>query len=440
MVGGPGIQINAVVGRACGAAGAVNREGTYCDHHCTSEGNYVCPVARDYVELTSLAPARYLACGIKNAAQALRQSRDIFLQYSFDDYAVDSCIPQEHAGVFKQLLWASGKKVDVNLFGGEAGWHPGVCEVVSELKKEQGGFTVILTTTGSPLIKNKKLGERILSSQLDLIALSADGLSAERIHELCAMDLEGIRREWSTIPSCSQEKKAYEAIHAAKVAKGRVSVMFNVVVHPGNIGEIMKILDALDQHFPLAKKNPYFAQSSFYHGDAVFAKEHEALLEKFSDSMINEQLKQVGQSKKFVPRLHYWLLQKAAFETFSGQELRLALSGYGLWKCYAAGRANAYLQIGKSGKASDSGVFGGHLGCFWNDETVTLDDKQVWSMSNEEIHEYLSNQHVLAQAAAKPCPGCSMPRLIGNAVSMELGMNPALKTKYLQLRKKHVGF
>jgi hypothetical protein len=46
----------------------------------------------------------------------------------------------------------------------------------------------------------------------------------------------------------------------------------------------------------------------------------------------------------------------------------------------------------------------------------------------------------MGQKAPCPCPGCIMPRLMFDGISIELGLNPKLRPQYLKLRKKYFDF
>ncbi len=340
MVGGPGIQINIPVGWDLNykSDAGLRKEGTFCDHHCAAEGKYVCPAAFSRVDPDTFAPTEAIVEGIKTCGTALRMSREIFLNEDFDAYTARFNIPEAHADVMKEMLRDSGKKVDVNLFGGEPAFHKEIGDIASDLKKDSDPYTAILTTTGSPLVKSEVVAEKILSSPFDLIALSMDGLSAEKINEFCSMDLNSIKEAANAIRTTGSEKKACEAIYTAKLAEGRIPVMFNIVVHPGNLDGIYELIGALDDNFPRFQKNPYFAQSSFNRDVPVFNKEHAKHLGAFIEYMIDEQKRQIATDKRFVPRLHYWLMMEAAYVTFKGNALLKALSGYDVWKCYDAGK------------------------------------------------------------------------------------------------------
>jgi organic radical activating enzyme len=443
MVGGPGIQINIPVGFTVNRkAGSSERtEAPYCDHHCAEEGKYLCPAAFYTVDPKTFAPAEQIVEGIRRCSTALTLNRELFLEQYFSPYAAWYKIPDDHARALKRLLRDSEEKIDVNLFGGEPAWHPKICNIASELKKEEK-YTVILTTTGSPMIKNDEIRRAILSTPFDTMALSVDGLSSDRIRELSAMAPVDTKKEWKEVHSSGAEKKAYEAMYAAKLAREKgIRVMFNIVVHPGNLDGIYEMMDALDESFQGIQKNPYLAQSSFYRGNAVFDASDVEKLGAFINYMLEEQMGQIGNSdKRFVPRAHYWFLQKAVYETLNGEELLRALSGYDVWRCYNTGRAGSYIQIGDSSKPNTNKIPGGHLGCFWNDETITVHEKQVWVMEQSAIDNYITGLSAIKDLIPNPCPGCIMPRLMGNLPSMETGMDQKFRNKYLEIRRKEAGF
>ena len=119
-----------------------------------------------------------------------------------------------------------------------------------------------------------------------------------------------------------------------------------------------------------------------------------------------------------------------------------ALAGYDSWKCYGSPRANRYIQIGASPEVhSGQKTAGGHLACFWNSETVTVKETQVWNMNPPEIAGFITQGMIeIANSHPDPCPGCNFPRLNFDMMSLEIGMDPRLVPNYLKLRKNYLGF
>jgi hypothetical protein len=85
-------------------------------------------------------------------------------------------------------------------------------------------------------------------------------------------------------------------------------------------------------------------------------------------------------------------------------------------------------------------VPGGHLGCFWNMTTIT-DERQFWTLRPPEIADWiLEGRQRAAARAEKPCRGCLFPRMSMDAVSLELGLTPAVLDRYRQVRARYLGY
>jgi len=160
--------------------------------------------------------------------------------------------------------------------------------------------------------------------------------------------------------------------------------------------------------------------------------------------MIERQLTEaIDGIRTLVPRLPYWLALKSAFTTSRDMdEAARYLMGYGVWTCYRQPGAGRYLQAG-SAEVARQATFagGGHPGCFWNNRTVTDHTRQLWDMSPADVAEHLlRGKTTLARQADPACPGCIMPRLMFDGISVELGLNPRLVPEYLRLRQAYLGF
>lgn len=414
-----GAQINIPVGIQDGV------EQTWCPHRCAEEGKYECPVGKSKVSIDTITPTNYLIKGIKNLAESLSELKTFFLNSDlFDEHIKSFGINDRHASILRGLL-RNRKKKDFNLFGGESAGHPGIFDIISAIKKNPEIYT-ILTTSGNPILQNEGLEKKLFAQSPDLIALSLDGLNAEKIYRLAIKDVEEIKEEWSKLQTLGSEQKAYEAIYLAKLVKDKINTMFNIVIHPDNLSKINETLDAINETFPESPKNPYFAQNSFSNGKPIFQQKDKKKLENFIELMIKEQINQIGKEKKFTPRLPFWILQQVAI---SGEDSLKMMSGYDVWKCYNAGISNLYVQAGQSSIPTNSKIPGGHLTCFWDNKAV-YDSKQIWDSSSLDIQNYLSNMF------NKSCNGCTMPRLWGGEISTEAGMNPKLKSRYITLRDK----
>ncbi len=426
-----------------------------CDHNCvqisedekSTGGNYTCPAAiglnRGIIG-TNLAPSSYIIEGVRHTADAIESSKEFFLDSQFfDSYRREYNIPYEVGEAIKGRLKKGN--IEVNLFGGNPEMHPKVGEIIRELK--ESGYVINLTTTGRRFMTSPRFHEEILSNPPNLIGLSADDFgSGEQISSMANLSLEEIKDAWKKVPKgYGQRQKLLESIYTAKLSQEDPKfpkVLFNMVVHTGNLPIIDEILTVLHEKFPRVILNPYPAQSSFLYKPSLYNTHHVEMLQDFVDKMIKAQ---VSEECKWplVPRLHYWLLLKSAFETFSERKISDALSGYGVWKCYAKSGAGRYVQVGISPEPTNGRykIAGGHLGCFWNDRTVTDKERQIWDMSKEEIEHYITRGIVdLANTSEKPCPGCIMPRLVFDVISLEQGMNNQLWPSYRKLREQYIGY
>jgi hypothetical protein len=294
-------------------------------------------------------------------------------------------------------------------------------------------------------MNDQKFVDDLIANPPNLLALSADDLeSPEAVQKYSQMSLEDLKKEWRTVsPFFGQRQKMLEALHATKLLQGKIKILFNMAIHPGNLATIYNLTDAIKTYLPGVLINPYPAQSSFLHEPAVFGEERADELQKFVDFMIQQQLNQVGQTTKtFTPRLHYWLMLKSVFNTYQDKKRAMsALSGYGTWQCYRQPGSGRYIQVGISTKPNNKPTAGGYFGCFWNSATVTDNSEQAWNMDEGQINNYLIGGPTrLAKETDKPCPGCIMPRLNFDLIGVEKGMNLELKYNYLKLRQEYLGF
>ena len=418
-------------------------EGDYCDHNCTYDcGNYDCPAAFTHnknIDLKSVMSLANVTEALKRAKAGLTEMNRVFLTKYFDNYAVQYNIDSETASDVKKTLEMA--KLEVNLFGGNPELHPNFLDIIPMAKKM--GWKTTTTTTGKKFLYDDEFLERFSASPPDLIACSADDFGGiEELKKILDMPLADIKMFWQKAnPLYGQRKKAYESVYLAKLTQNQkfCPMMFNVVVHPGNLQVIKDILDLLRLHFTNAKINPYPAQASFGYSIVDWEESDLPTVEEFIDYMINNQIAGV---ENYVSRLPYWLALKSVFLTVENkQEIISLISGNNIWQCFRNSGAGRYLQAGKR-ENMDSKKFipGGHPGCFWNNKTVT-DSRQIWNLNAEEIADYLlTKKPIMGQKASYPCHGCIMPRLMFDGISIELGLNPKLLPKYLNLRKKYFGF
>jgi len=423
-------------------------EGHWCNSSCTIDcGNYDCPAAFVYNQNRqpdSLMSFKEIETSLVMAKKGLERMNEVFLKEVFPRYAEDFKIPQEVARILHETL--KDGAVELNIFGGNPELHPDFLKIVKTAKKI--GWKTATTTTGKRFLYEPDFLEKFVKSPPHLLAFSADDYEdIDELKRLLGFSLKKLKIFWQKVnPLYGQRKKAHESIYVAKLAKkttGFCPLLFNIVVHPGNLSFIEEMMALLHQAFPKAIINPYPAQSSFSYDPPVWEEAHLKKLEKFVDLMIKKQIGQVGVKKKtFVPRLQFWLFLKSVFLAKPGKKKLLEfMSGSHLWQCYQRPGAGRYLQAGSSTKPrTKTSKVGGHPGCFWNNRTVT-DERQLWLMSDRKIADHILKDKLnLAKKAKKPCPGCIMPRLLFDGVSTELGMNPRLVPAYLNLRKKYFKF
>ena len=316
-------------------------EGHLCDHNCTQAvGNYDCPAAFTHnknILRNSTLSLEQIAVALERAQAGLLEMNHRFLQTCFDDYAEEYRIPGEVAAEIKSTL--AGDKVEVNLFGGNPELHPHFLDIIPLAR--QAGWKITATTTGKKFLHDHEFYERITACPPDLLACSADDFeSVDELKRLLDMDLAEIKKYWQKAnPLYGQRKKAYESVYLAKLTDSQdfCPLLFNIVVHPGNLHVIEEILSLLNGHFPKAKLNPYPVQASFEYAEVDWEEEDLPRLEAFVDVMIERQVAQAGRPHgDYVPRLPYWLALKSAFQTAANpQEARALLSGNGLWRCYS---------------------------------------------------------------------------------------------------------
>lgn len=448
---GAGIQIDVNVA-AKKLPGGTFVDAPFCDHNCQvntfgqKTGNYDCPAAitlHPGLKRSSLAPSFLILKAIESTAAAARLANASLLESShLQAYFDRFCLPDSVRSAVKNHLL--GDRIEINLFGGNPELHPDIIPMIANLKK--AGHSINLTTTGGRFLRDPEFLAGILESPPHVLALSADDFdNPEQITSLGNLDLKDIIRQGNQIPfQFGQKRKALEAVYVARLSQmhpGFPQILFNLVVHSGNIDNIEEIIAVLRLSFPRALINPYPAQTAFYHGEPDLSPDHFPRLEQFIDNRINDHFhKPAGH----VPKLHYWLMLKSICTTFrdNPRAALRALAGYDSWKCYRAPGANRYIQIGASPEAhSDQKIAGGQLACFWNNQTVTLKETQVWDMNPPEIAGFITQGMIeIANSHFDPCPGCNFPRLNFDMISLEIGMDPGLIPNYLGLRKNYLGF
>jgi len=426
------------------------RSASLCNHNCTSEvGGYTCPAAftRNRGVKPRFASGEELLLRIEMGRNGLMLARNAFLKDHFADYCRLFAVPAAVQAILARSLQSD--LCEVNLFGGNPEMHPEVTELIRKLKARD--FRVNLTTTGRRFITDRQFVGEFAASPAHLLALSADDFDPARLDELFQMPLGELAATWKQInPLYGQAQKFAEGVYAARLVQERniqTQVLFNMVLHAGNLRHIRRIIAAIAKHLPGALVNPYSAQDSFVGGDGhLFSAEDIAEFAGLVEYFIYETRRG---NPNLTKRIQYWLVMEAVLEIFQEDPAAASklIAGHRIWRCYQEEPipgAGMYLQIGRGNPVnfmqSGNGAMqpGGYPGCYWNDITVT--GPSPVSSADQVARHLLGGMQMLAARAAEPCPGCSMPRLWFNMITTELGLNSELRASYLQLRQRHVGF
>ena len=454
-----GVQIDIAVGmRADGV------ERPMCDHNCTEEhGGYDCPAAFTHKEnqgakRTSMPPGSLMIDRVNFAAMGVGQTVEWFLQRHFDSHCVQFEIQDEDV---KEALWIGllKGKIIINIFGGEPLLYPDIIPLLGALNGR--GYTVNLTTTGRKLLE-PKFASLFHEVEPAVLALSLDDLTISELRRRSAMTSAQIRDEWSTVrrkhPMRGQAQKALEAVYVLRYYQERGGysgrLLLNMVLHKGNIDYVREMFEVVEQCSPGTVLNPYPAQAAFYGAHGSFGPHELEKFEHFVDWSI-EQSK--DPTARIVKRLPHWLLHKAAFDCYRDdpQKMADAVAGWDVWRCYNQFGAGFFVQVGQApegettipiqqlkGGAALVRHPGGRLGCYWNSRTVTESRQYEGS---REVFDYLAHgMKALSDKASDPCRGCRMPRLDSLHLGiLEAGIvldDPALKSRYIELRREHAGF
>jgi hypothetical protein len=428
---------------------------TLCDHNCTttvdgipSGGSYTCPAAMSLnrgARQTSPASAAELTKGLRTTIAGLREAQRVFLAEDLDAYLVREGIPFDLHADFRAALGAQG--VVVNLFGGSPETHPQIIEIIECL--HEMGAEVHMTTTGRRIIRDADFRAAFLRHPTDVIGLGADDFeSVEDVDYLFGLSFDELSTLWRKVPwQYGQRRKAIEAVQICKLAEcvELPRLLFNIVLHPGNLAIARDLHDRLAHHVPTAVLNPYPVQTAFLSKRGELMPEHLAALRNFADAAIEvHAVRAAGGDARWnlAPRIGYWMLMKALLGTDqSDAETSDEIGGDGVWRCYTARGAGRCVQIGiAAGGAGATEIPGGHLGCFWNTGTIT-DDRQFWEITPAEAADWVLDGRQRAAASARTaCRGCLFPRMSMDAVSLELGLTPDVLHRYRRARRQYVGY
>jgi organic radical activating enzyme len=371
------------------------------------------------------------------ARNGLRRARAGYLTEHFDAHCKAFKIPPGVATIIRDIM--TSDYFEVNLFGGNPELHKKIMEIIRALRSAH--FRVNLTTTGARFMRDQDFVDDFKRTPSDVLALSADDFEVEKLEQLLDLDLAGLRAEWKGVPSDhGQEKKAIEAIYGAKLLKHQegLVLLFNMVISRANIRQARQIIDVLEQRLPHVIVNPYPNQEGFHWGGGLFLDEELVIFESLVDWAIELHIN----GGRFVKRLQYWLLMKSAFNTWRSEPGRIAeaVAGYGIWRCYKGPGAGRYIQIGRGPKGQKSSQTqpGGHLGCFWNNETVT-EGTQI--QRADQVTNFLQGgNRNISDRSGQPCPGCAMPRLLFDLLTLQSGMDEELIPEFIRLRQQYAEF
>jgi hypothetical protein len=433
----------------------IQTEITLCDHNCTTHvgyhatgGNYTCPAAMSLnkgAKRTDLAPASYLISGLQKTIAGIHEAQRRFFAEDLLDYFQREGIPEALRPEFAAAL--SNKRIIVNLFGGSPETHPEVLEIIAAVKA--AGADVHLTTTGRRILRDTRFQEDFLRRPPDLLGLGTDDFdSAADIDQLFAMDHGQLSRLWRATPwQHGQRRKAIEAVELCKLAQRRrmPPLLFNIVLHSGNLAHAVEVMDRLAQHTPGALLNPYPVQTAFLASPGELDARHLEHLSEFVDLAIAMHLDRADGAQvrwNLVPRLGYWILMRALLDQHADtSRISDQVGGGGVWRCYGRRGAGRCVQVGIGPMKGSSGEYpGGHLGCFWNTGTIT-DPRQFWTLNAGEVADWmLDGRQAAAERAARPCDGCLFPRMSMDTVSLELGLTHDAANLYRTVRTRLLGY
>ncbi len=428
---------------------------TLCDHNCTTHvdgvvtgGNYTCPAA---ISLnrgrrhSSLAPATRLVAGLKATITGILMAQQTFLVDDLPEYFDREGIPESLRPEFTAAL--SKRRVVVNLFGGSPESHPEVLDIIAAIKSF--GAEVHLTTTGRRILRDDKFREEFLSRPPDVIGLGADDFdSPDDVDRLFSLEYDELSEQWRRTPwQHGQRRKAIEAVQLCKLAQRHdmPRFLFNIVLHSGNLRKSLEVMDRLARHAPEAILNPYPVQTAFLPNAGELDGEQLRHLSHFVDVAIALHLgRQAGKPVRWnlAPRLGYWMLIRALLDQDADTAaISDQIGGQGVWRCYTKRGAGRCVQVGIASPDADATEYpGGHLGCFWNAETIT-DSRQFWTLRPDEVAKWvLVGRQAAAAEAARPCGGCLFPRMSMDAVSLELGLTATVARLYRAVRARHLGY
>lgn len=415
-----------------------------CWINCGIEGGYNCPARRSAnpgLTTKGLAPSEKISQAFKTAAQGIEFFNRQFIENgSLDKYCELFHIPDNiKAGIGYNLL---NGKITANIFGGEATVHPDVLQIAKAC--HEAGMIVNLTTTGDILLtqKGQPFIDGLSQGYIDTLAVSGEFKDAEDVKRLANLSLDELKKERICTPfNLGQVRKRVAAAYVGQLSETNANfpqLVFNIVVHENNIDHIEEILIAIDKAFPHAKSNPYPAQSAFEYAAPAFRADHVSALQSFA---IHRLVEQKTKNSHRVLRPHYYAMLAAVFRAFPNnpQAIQEHFSGYKTWRCYenryGISGAGTVVQFGASPEIR---ILPDHAGdtfsCFWSNATITRQGKHVSDMKPQEVADHINGgMQEIASSLKNSCEGCLFPRLTGDMISQDLGLDPFLFDAYKEI-------
>ena len=439
-------------------------QASLCGFNCTKQkGGYNCSSATSLnqgVSKTTFAPSSFILERMAIAEAGLDLVRKWFIDEDLNRFCEQWQITDPNV---KEALRTSfsTKRTEVNFFGGDSEQHTDIIGIIRGAKrmKMKGNLTATGGRWGDPAYV-----DALLEDPPAVVAVSYDAPSLTEFHQYSQMSVAELSHEMKRMDQegdadYGQKKKAIAGIRAARILTDLpgglpCTLLFNMVLHPGNIFDIDEIKTAVENRFPGSVLNPYPGHGSMNNDPVVTNVDYLREFRKFVKLAIRKTLA----GGRFVKRLQYWIMLEAMFDYFGDEwdELARAADGHGVWTCFEEPMAGFYFQPAKSTIARAplhqlstkvvkrehvAGLPppGGYPGCYWQSDTVTDNSRQI--ETPEQVFEHIiRNMRVLAAQSTNRCPGSLMPRLIFIIVSCLRGMAPHLRPRAIELRKQYQGF
>lgn len=459
-----------------------------CDHTCATAvemagtgkiftgGCYDCDASAAFhkgtLDVQGLAPLAQLLSWLDQAALAMRIFHERFMERHFAEHCAEFEIGPDAAKAIKQGFEAA-TIIELNGFGGSPELHPDILSFA--VQSQQRGFRFNTTTTGRKFLTDQKFVAGFLASPPKVLALSFDDLTPDELEDLLTMSYGDLRRRWQRAireePYHGQKHKALEGVYAGRwvtehLVTGNenppVLVMYNSVIHDGNISHLPQLVSTIARLMPKARLNPYLAQSVFEKESEkrvpCWKPEHLPKLEKAIHWLRDETL---AGNPNLTMRLHHYLFLQAQFETFRNdpEELCRRLSGWDGWRADRRPGAYRYCEISGSGTPwgqtvhqSENGrsqrsvqpfgkktQAGGHPGSYW----------YSWLPNRSQVHEYtpealaerfLYRPTDTGDGVPEEYSGYIMPRPMFNILSHEAGMDSKIVPNFVRLRQEYFGY